>query len=1073
MNRVTRHGASARTGVLGPFVRVRILLQKVKRAERQRHCVIVLSIVLACCHCAYALDPSLDVSQYAHTAWKISDGFSKGAIWSITQTADGYLWLGTEFGLLRFDGVRAVPWEPPAGESLPSSDIRSLLVARDSSLWIGTYKGLVRWKDDKLTHYPQLDGLIVEWLLEDGDGTLWTVAGWTLSDAKLCRIQGGVTQCYGENGTPGSGVTAIYEDTRGNLWAGAMTGVWRWKPGPPKLYPMAGPAQRTYALTESDDGGILIARRGGITKLTNEKLEPFPLPTGLEFAPNRLLRDRDGSLWIGALVDNGLLHIHRGKADRFTPPEGVFGDLSGDSVKAFFEDREGSVWVATPSGLDRFRDFAIPTFSIGQGLSSRGVSSVLAGKDGNIWLGTSDGLNRWNKGQLTIYRKHSAGEDNRNTLTTGHLAEPGSTFHEILDSVLPHDEVTSLYEDNHGNVWVATLDGVAILKSERFQVVAGVPPGNLLSMTGDGADNVWISCEEGLLHLLHERVVDRIPWANFGRTEPARALLYDVPQGGLWIGFREGGVTFLTDGQLGASYTTAQGLAGGIVHSLYHDQAGGLWIAAEGGLSRIKDGRVVTLTSKNGVPCDNVHWMMEDGVGSVWLYLACGLVRIARSDLDAWTSNATQTIQATVFDSFDGVRSHPGISGYSPVVSRASDGKLWFLGSEGVSVIDPHHIAFNKLPPPVHIERIIADRKTYDASQGLRLPSLLRDVEIDFTALSFVAPEKVRFRYKLEGYDHDWQDAGNRRQAFYTNLPPSNYRFRVMACNNRGVWNEEGALLEFSIAPAFYQTAWFTVACGLLFVALLWLAYQLRVRQLALQFNRTLEARVSERTRIARELHDTLLQSFQGLLLRFQAVLKILPERPLEARQRLESTLDQAAAAITEGRDAVHGLRSSALETNELADGIKAIAEELTMDASAVDSPAIGVEIEGGPRNLNPIVRDETYRIASEAVRNAFRHAHARRIIVEIRYDKRQFRLRIRDDGKGIDQDTLRRQPAGHFGMPGMRERAEIVGGRLEVWSKVEAGTEIELTIPGNIAYDGSARQSVAINSGNGLRRLQ
>jgi signal transduction histidine kinase len=281
-----------------------------------------------------------------------------------------------------------------------------------------------------------------------------------------------------------------------------------------------------------------------------------------------------------------------------------------------------------------------------------------------------------------------------------------------------------------------------------------------------------------------------------------------------------------------------------------------------------------------------------------------------------------------------------------------------------------------------------------------------------------------------------------------------------MASNSDGVWNETAAVLNFSIAPAWYQTIWFRIGLVVLVLALLWAAYQLRVRRLAHQFNKTLEARVSERTRISRELHDTLLQSFQGLLLRFQSVLKMLPERPLEARQRLENALDQAAAAIAEGRDAVQGLRSSALETNELASGIVAFGQELINTASTVDTPAIEVEMEGEPRNLNPVVRDEAYRIAGEALRNAYRHARARRIAVEIRYDNRQFRLRVSDDGKGLDEKTIRRQPAGHFGLHGMRERAEVVGGRLEVRSRIDSGTEVELSIPGAIAYRGSARRS-------------
>jgi signal transduction histidine kinase len=423
------------------------------------------------------------------------------------------------------------------------------------------------------------------------------------------------------------------------------------------------------------------------------------------------------------------------------------------------------------------------------------------------------------------------------------------------------------------------------------------------------------------------------------------------------------------------------------------------------------------------------------------------------------------TVHASVFDVSDGVTSRAYPVGCSPQAAKSLDGRLWFLPGDGVSVIDPKHLPFNNLPPPVHIEQVTADRKPYDASSDVKgrlaLPALVRELEIDYTALSLVAAEKVRFRVKLEGWDADWKDAGTDRKAFYSNLSPRNYRFRVIACNNSGVWNEEGALLDFSIAPVFYQRASFRVLCVIAFLALLFAAYQLRVRQLAHQFNRTLEARVSERTRIARELHDTLLQSFQGLLLRFQSVSKLLPARPVEAKQRLDSALDQAAEAITEGRDAVQGLRSSASETNDLVNGITAMGEDLTSHASALDSPAIDVEVEGAPRNLNPIVRDEAYRIAGEALRNAFRHAHARRIAVEIRYDKRQFRLRVRDDGKGIDEETTRQAAdAGHFGLHGMRERAENVGGQLDVRSRLDSGTEVELCIRGAIAYDGSAGRS-------------
>jgi signal transduction histidine kinase/streptogramin lyase len=937
--------------------------------------------------------------------------------------------------------------------------------ARDGRLWIGTYGGLASWKDGKLTHYPELDGQIIEALLEDREGTIW-VAGWSLPAGRLCRIQSGNTQCYGEDGRFGAGVTPLYEDSGGNIWAGAMNGLWRWKPGPPQLYPMPDPAQRIYALIESDDGRMLIAKHSGITKLRNGKAEAYPLPDGLPFSPHRLLRDRNGGLWIGALRD-GLLHIHEGRTDRFTQAKG----LSSESVNSLFEDREGNIWVATTEGLDRFRDFAIPTFSYEQGFSSRGLFSILAARDGSLWLGASNGVNRWNKGQITIYRNSGDARPGSpvSGLTAGRGTNSRGTVREITDSGLPEDSVYSLFEDHRGQIWVGTQIGVGFLKSDRFVPTASVPYGIVYAFTEDTAGNVWMSHQEGLFHLFRERVVERIPWTRLGRGEPATALLHDAVHGGLWLGFRNGGVAYFQDGQLRASYSAVEGLGEGMVRGFYIDKNGTLWVPTEGGLSRIKDGLILTLTTQNGLPCNTVHWMMEDDAQSVWLYLSCGLVRIGQSELDAWASHPKQTIQVAVFDSSDGVSNHRFTGGYSPVVAKSADGKLWFVQSGGVSVIDPHHLPFNTVPPPVHIEQITADNKPYDATNGLRLSAGVRDLAIDYTALSLTAPEKMQVRVKLEGQDSDWRVPVNPRHAHYTNLGPGPYRFRVIASNNSGIWNEEGASLDFVIPPMWYQANWFRVLCVVAFLALLFAAYRLRVRQLAHQFNMTLEARVSERTRIARELHDTLLQSFQGLLLKFQSVLKVLPERPQEARLRLEGALDQAAAAITEGRDAVQGLRLSALETNDLANGIIAIGKQLTSDASAPDPPVIAVEVEGGPRQLNPVVRDEAYRIASEALRNAFRHAQARHITVEILYDKRQFRLRVRDDGKGFDEKILRHQPAGHFGLPGMRERAEIVGGRLDVWSKVDSGTQVELSIPGSIAYDVWTGKSVAIASGRRL----
>jgi signal transduction histidine kinase len=368
-------------------------------------------------------------------------------------------------------------------------------------------------------------------------------------------------------------------------------------------------------------------------------------------------------------------------------------------------------------------------------------------------------------------------------------------------------------------------------------------------------------------------------------------------------------------------------------------------------------------------------------------------------------------------------------------------------------MLDPDSLYGNELPPSVHIEDVIANQKTYSPRSRLRLPALTRDLEIDYTALSFVVPQKVHFQYKLEGYDRDWQDAGTRRQAFYSNLPPRNYTFRVKACNNSGVWNEAGTFLDFSIAPAYYQTWWFRALCVAAFLALLWALYQFRLRQLARQFNFRLEERVNERTRIARDLHDTMLQTFQGLLLKFYGLSVRLADRP-EAQQELEGLLEQGQQAINEGRETVQGLRSSTVIANDLARAFTTLGEELAAKQDSHNPLAFQVEVEGETRDLHPILRDEVYRIACEALRNAFQHSGAARIEVRIRYDDRQFWVCIRDNGKGIDPEVLDGGGReGHYGLPGMHERAKLAGGRLVVRSRVNSGTEAEIIIPAARAY--------------------
>ena len=999
--------------------------------------MLALGILLAFCPCAFALDRSLDVNQYAHTAWT-GEGVFKGTIRGIAQTPDGYLWLGTEFGLLRFDGVRAVTWQPPPGQHLPSDDIYALLVAHDGTVWIGTTKGLASWRDGKLTQYPELAEQYIFRLLEDRGGTVWA-GSQGAPTGRLCAIRYGTVKCYGEDGSLGRGVAGLYEDSKGNLWVGVQDGIWRWKPGPPNFYPIPGSSDTIKAFCEDDSGMLLFGTFSGIRRLVDGKAEDYPLPRTVPhpLEGRMFLRDHDGSLWIG--TGHGVIHQHQERTDVFSQADG----LSGDAIQLLFEDRERNIWVATLDGLDRFHDLAVTTISAKQGLSD--VASVLAASDGSVWFGTIEGLRRLKNGRIGSYGK--------------------------LDANLKGSSLKSLLQDGRGRIWVSTTHNVGYLENDRLVSVSDIPGGSIVSSSAeDTVGSLWLANRDhGLIQLHGDSVIQQIPWANLGRKDFANVVTADTLEGGLWLGYWQSGVAYFKDGQVRKSYAPANGLGEGRVDDLQVDRDGTLWAATQGGLSRIRNGRVDTLTTRNGLPCNAVHWMMEDDEHSVWLSLACGLVRIARPDLDAWVSNPKRAIQSAVFDSSDGVRSHTKVASLSPHVSKSQDGKIWFksfLSYDGVSVIDPRHLPFNKLPPPVHIEQITADRKTYwqnsfgDASSTPpKLPPLVHDLQIDYTALSFVAPEKVRFRIKLEGRDPDWKDAGNERKAFYNDLPPHHYRFRVIASNNSGVWNETGDTLDFSVDPAYYQTAWFQAACVAAFLGVLWGLHRYRLHQIAEKFNARLDGRVDERLRVARDLHDTLLQSFHGLLMQFQSARNLLRGRAEDVAQVLDRALDDAARAITEARDTVQAMRLSTVITNELAKAVRVLAQELAGQQRAVneDATAFSVEVEGASRELHPILRDEVYRITGEALRNAFRHAQARRIEVEILYEVRKLRIRMRDNGIGMDASVLDEGREGHWGLPGMRERAKAIGGTLEVWSEQGAGTEVELTIPASVAYGSPA----------------
>ena len=976
---------------------------------------------------ALALNPALDLSQYAHTAWAYRDGFVQGKVNAIAQTPDGYLWLATQSGVIRFDGVRTVPLPLVPGQQLPSNSVGALLAARDGTLWIGTLDGLVSWKNGHLTEYPSLARRSVLALLQDHAGTVW-VGGLAGPAGNLCTIRDGSTTCYGEDGSLGAAVASLYEDINGSIWVGATTGLWRWTPGPPTHY-LAASIDQGSRITQGEDRRGLVVAVSRVLQINGKTVSDYTLHgVSSTISAGTVLRDHDGGLWIGTTA-HGLVHSYDGKISIFTHKDG----LSSDQVYGLFEDLDGSIWVATSEGLDQFRELPVTslTLPVVSGPSSPTANSVLAARDGSIWIGTTVGLYRWDHGRARVYRKRS-------------------------NLGLADDEIQSLSEDEHHRIWVSSFSGLASFKKEKFTAVRSVPSGTKNAITSDNHGGIWLSLfgtanNYSLTHVVDGKITEQVPWGNLGGG-PGTGLLPD-PNGGIWTGLLSGGIAYFRAGQIQNLPLHDDGARARRVFDISRDRSGTLWAATENGVSRITNTGVATLTTANGLPCKIVHWIIEDDLSSYWLYTQCGLLRISGTEMEAWIADPKRSVLVTAFGATDGTQVVPILKGLRPAVSKAPDGKIWFVNGEKVSFIDPSRIHANMLTPPVHVEQITVDGKTYDVRQDLRLPPHVGNLAIDYTAISLAAPEKVRFHIMLEGQDRTWRELANQRHVEYTNLPPRKYRFRVIASNGSGVWNEQGDTIEFSISPAYYQTNWFRALCFLFFVALLWAAYQVRVRRLQHEFEMTLDARVAERTRIARELHDTLLQGAHGLLLRFETISQLLPDRAKEAKQLVDSAINQTADFITDARGEVQGLRESTLHGNDLALAIRTLGEELASQLPK-NRPTFQVSVEGKSRELHPILRDEIYKVAAEALRNSFNHAQARRVEVELRYDSNQFRFRARDDGKGIDSVILSQHAKeGHFGLHGMQERAKVIGAKLTIWSEVESGTEIELSLPAKVAF--------------------
>ena len=969
------------------------------------------------------LNASPDVSRYGHAKWTLREGGLRGYPRSIAQTLDGFLWLATDVGLQRFDGVRFTSWEPPTGSSLPGVVVR-LLATRDGSLWIGTDQGLARWSGGALSAYRELDGEVVLALAEDRHGAVWAGTHGRQNNARLCSIQGENVDCEGDSGRLGRFVLALHEDAAGELWVGADTGLWRWREAAPTQYAVTDPFSDLNAFVDDGDGAIVVATTRQLARLVDGTLEPFPVDTGLEeVRPISLLRDRRGALWIGT-QDNGILHVHDGRTHRFGRNDG----LSGTAVVDIFEDREGNVWVATFGGLDRFREIAVGRLSTGQGLDSDTVLSVLATTGGDVWMSTLGGLERWSEGVVQGYP----------------LPGPGD-----------NGGVGSLFEDSHGRMWASSALGLFSFEPGATRPVRpDLPARHVHAFAEDAGGTLWVSDLTSGLFGLRGDNAEVVPWPTFG-GESARAL-FAGPSGGLWLGFVGGGVSHLENGRIQRTYTSADGLGAGDVNNIHDDRDGALWVATEGGLSRIAGGRVDTLDVRNGLPCDAVKWSIEDDTGALWLQTNCGLVRVEREELDGWVSDPASGVDLVAYDATDGAVGYADLGSYGPKVTRAADGRLWFAGFDGVGIVDPRALPSNPVPPPVHVEQVVADGVTYAPPAVAHLPARVRDVSIEYTALSLGAPEKVAFRYRLEGRDDDWVEAGNRRQAFYTDLPPGSYRFRVIAANDRGVWNEDGAAWAFSIAPAYYQTNVFRLAAVTSVILGLTLLYRLRLRRVTAQLQARLQERLDERARVAQALHDTLFQGFASSSMQLHVVADEIVDQG--ARSKLTRVVERMNRIIDEGRESVSGLR---VPVDDDLEGALARDAEHFKDDRQID---VRLAVKGKPRPLDPLARDAVYQIGREALANTFRHARAKHVEIDVEYSRDELTVRVRDDGRGMAPPIVDEGRPGHFGLPGMRERAEQMGAVLRLWSREGAGTEVEIRMPSKTAF---------ANASPGRRRWQ
>ena len=958
----------------------------------------------------FAVDPNFSLNQYLHTSFTQEEGNALPPIHALAQTSDGYLWLGSATGLWRFDGMRFLDWSATSGAPLPGTDIRCLRRASDGSLWVGSATGIWRVDHGRVLRFPATEKLpckVILAMLEDRAGGLWMLTECADVNTLAMLTPAGDLRIFGpQDGLPDQKPRTLFQDRQGTLWIGTESAVCRWLPGS-KAVCSPGPRD-LVSISETAAGELAIADGilQGVLRLpsTGGRTEPLgPRMPDSSFMRGAMITDRDGNIWIGT-TGQGLLRLRDKGMDRFTTNEG----LSNNLVYSILEDQEGDIWIATARGIDRIRDPKVQLFSRLNGLSGDAPSAVYGARDGAVWIGMSGGGVNLLAGDRVSQYTASAG--------------------------LPNGVVMSLFEESPGHLFVATTAGLAAQAGNRFAEIRtadGQRLAHAFNISGNSSGAVWaadiklglFSVQNGVAHLVTT-------------TPPLSPDIYSllvVRNGDVWLGHYRGGISVLNSGAV-RRFDPRDGLAEGPVQALYEDREGTVWAGTAKGLSRFRNGSWVQWSSAEGLPEGGVQSITEDQIGGLWLMTPAGVLRVSLSDLQS----PGKMLPNVRYGQTEGLRLQPGGS-TGPRLTRASDGRLWLCTENGVAVIDPARVKRNPVPPPVVIEQVIADGKAFDRTVPGPVVFRGRDLQIIYTANSLMAPERVRFRYRLSDRDRGWVDGGSRRLAVYGALPPGSYRFQVIASNNDGEWNKTGDAIALRVDPYFYQTKWFALVCISTISLLVWSAHRLKMRQVI----ERVQLIAAERVRFSRELHDSLLQGFSGVVFLLEAAARQFDAAPELSKQRLERALDQADQSLREARQMIVSMRIPALENNTLPEALRTTIAQM-VSGVPVD---YHFELKGRARPRPYDVEANFFLIAREAVTNSLNHASATRIRLELCYTPKELHLTVQDNGTGFDPE-MAMSKTGHWGFRGMRERARLIGAAFDVDTAPGSGTKIEVAVP-------------------------